>query len=258
MSSLFPHLFSPFEIRGKRFKNRLFFAPHGTGYAEGGGIGERGLGYYRARVENNIALLTSEATQVVPLPGQNYAQLSAGSDNCIPHFSRLARLCGEHDCRYFGQLYHEGRARAHLSEGARDVAVAPSALPDERFHIVPRSLSIADIESLVEQFGAAAGRLARANADGAEVLVGMGYLHAQFISEGTNVRTDRYGGSRENRSRFLRETLIAMREHAGDDFVIGFRIVPDEPDPDGQSPDDTIAVCQLMAREGLCDYISAV
>lgn len=256
MSTLFPNLFSPYEIRGKRFKNRLFFAPHGTGYAEGGGIGERGLAYYRARVKNNIALLTSEATHVVQLPGQKYAQLSAGTDDCVSHFSKLAALCAEHDCRYFGQLYHEGRARAHLSEGARDVAVAPSALPDERFHIVPQPMSVEAIESLVEDFGAAAGRLARANADGAEVLVGMGYLHAQFISEGTNIRRDQYGGSLENRSRFLRETLLSMREHVGEDFIIGFRIVPDEPDPDGQSPDDSIAVCQAMAKDGLCDYIS--
>ena len=98
--------------------------------------------------------------------------------------------------------------------------------------------------------------IARAGADGVEVLVGMGYLHAQFISPGTNVRTDQYGGSLQNRSRFLRETLIAMREQAGEDLIIGFRIVPDEPDPDGQSPQDSIAVCRAMANEGLCDYIS--
>ena len=170
MSALFPQLFSPFEIRGKRFKNRLFLAPHGTGYAEGGGVGERGLAYYKARVENGIALLTSEATKVVPTPGQQYAQLSAGSDDCVPHFRQLAELCHAHDCRYFGQLYHEGRARAHLSEGSRDVAIAPSALPDERFHIVPQAMSVATIESLVDCFGAAAGRLARAGADGAEII----------------------------------------------------------------------------------------
>ena len=256
MSKLFPNLFSPFEIRGKPFKNRLFLAPHGTGYAENGGLGDRGFAYYEARVKNHIALLTSEASPVVPSPGRKYAQLSAGSDDSIPHFRRLADLCRNHNCRYIGQIYHEGRAHAHLSEGCRDVAVAPSALPDERFHIVPRALSIMEIEDLVSYFGDAAKRLSLAGADGVELLVGMGYLHAQFLSPGTNVRSDRYGGSLLGRSRFLRETLLAMRERTGEDFVIGFRIVPDEPDPDGQSPGESVEVCRMMANEGLCDYIS--
>ena len=255
-ASPFPNLFSPFEIRGKRFKNRVFLAPHGTGYAEDGTVGDQGLAYYEARVRNEIALLISEASQVVPVPGQKYRQLSAGSDDCIPRFRRLARLCAEHDCRYFAQLYHEGRAKAHLSEGSRPVAFAPSALPDERFHNMPRAMSVAMIEQLVADFGSAAARLARSGADGVELLVGMGYLHAQFLSPRTNLRTDRYGGALEGRARFLRETLMAMRQGAGEDMIIGFRIVPDEPDPDGQKPEDALAACKLVADEGLCDYIS--
>ena len=112
MSKLFPNLFSPLEIKGKRFKNRLFLPAHGTGYAESGTVGEQGLAYYRARITREIALLITEASQVVPVEGQKYPQLSAANDECIPRFRRLAELCAEHDCRYFGQLYHEGRARA--------------------------------------------------------------------------------------------------------------------------------------------------
>ena len=69
MSRLFPTLFSPFEIKGRRFRNRLFLPAHGTGYAEGGRVGERGLAYYRARVARGIALLMTEAQQVVPRAG---------------------------------------------------------------------------------------------------------------------------------------------------------------------------------------------
>ena len=81
MSELFPRLFSPLEIRSKRFKNRLFMAAHGTGYAESGGVGDRGFAYYEARVSKGIGLLITEGSQVVPVTGQHYPQL----DLCRRH-----------------------------------------------------------------------------------------------------------------------------------------------------------------------------
>lgn len=256
MSRLFPNLFSPFEIKGKHFKNRLFLAAHGTGYAEDGGVGERAFAYYRARVSRDIGLLITEAHHVVPVIGQKYAQLSAASDDCIPMLARLAGLCAEHDCRFIGQLYHEGRARAHSIDGSEEVALAPSALPDERFHVMPRALTIPMIEEFVAHFATAARRLRDAGADGVEILVGMGYLHAQFLSPRTNQRTDAYGGSPEARRRFLRETLNAARDATNDEFLIGIRIASEEYDPDGLRPEDTLHACQCLDAEGLVDYIN--
>ena len=152
MSMLFPNLFSPFEIKGKRFKNRLFLPAHGTGYAENGRVGDRGFAYYQARVNRGIGLLITEANQIVSLEGQSYAQLSAATDECIPRLRRVADLCAAGDCRFFGQVYHEGRARAHSTDGSMDVACAPSAVPDERFHIMPRAMDLAMIEDLVNHF----------------------------------------------------------------------------------------------------------
>ncbi len=71
VSDLFPTLFSPFEVRGKRFKNRIFLPAHGTGYADAGTVGDRGLAYYRARITRGISLLITEATHVVALEEQN-------------------------------------------------------------------------------------------------------------------------------------------------------------------------------------------
>jgi len=255
MSKLFPNTFSPLEIRGKTFKNRLYFAPHGTGYAENGKVGGQGYEYYKARVTNGISLLISEATQVVPLPGQKYAQLSAASDDCIPHFKQLADLCRENDCRYFVQLFHYGRAYPHSLDGSKPVALGPSAMPDERNHTMPRALKVTEIEDLVRQFGEAAGRAYKAGADGAQILVGMGYLHAQFLSPRVNIRTDAYGGSVEGRSLFLRQTLRAMREETDDDFIIGIRIAGEEYDPDGLRLEDTLSICQLLEKEQLVDYL---
>ena len=256
MSKLFPNLFSPFELKGKRIKNRLFLPAHGTGYAEGGTVGDQGLAYYQARVSRGIGLLITEANQVVPLEGQKYPQLSAASDDCIPRLRRLADLCAAHDCRFFGQLYHEGRARAHSIDGSREVAIAPSALPDERFHIMPRAMTVAMIEDLVNRFAAAAQRMFKGGTDGVELLVGMGYLHAQFLSPRTNVRTDAYGGSSRGRTRFLRETLMAMREATGEDFIIGIRIAGTEYDPDGLTQEDAIETCQSLDHDGLVDFVN--
>ena len=256
MSELFPTLFSPFEIRGKRFKNRIFLPAHGTGYADAGTVGDRGLAYYRTRVTRGISLLITEATHVVPHEGQRYAQLSAASDDCIPGLQRLADLCAENDCRFFGQLYHEGRARAHSSDGSVDVALAPSAVPDERFHIMPHPMSLPRIEELVNQFAVGAARLMRGGTDGVELLVGGGYLHSQFLSPGSNLRTDRYGGSPEGRLRFLRETLMAMREATSTDFIIGIRISGKEYDADGLRLEDTVEACEALDRDALVDYVN--
>ena len=256
MSKLFPHLFTPLEIRGKRFKNRLFLAAHGTGYAEDGGVGDTGFAYYEARVTRGISLLTTEAMQVVPLEGQKYPQLSAADDSCIPRLERLVALCRDNDCRYFAQLFHEGRARSHSLDGSREVAYGPSALPDERHHNMPREMSRAMIADLVDRFAAGAVRARRAGADGIELLVGMGYLHAQFLSPRVNVRSDAYGGTPARRLRFLRETLEAMRAATGEDTILGVRIAGEEYDPDGLRLDDALSICRDLDGEGLVDYLN--
>ena len=193
---------------------------------------------------------------MVALEEQKYPQLSVASDACIPGLQRLSRLCSDHDCRFFGQLYHEGRTRAHSSDGSLDVALAPSAVPDERFHIMPRAIPPSMIEDLVNRFATGAARLLRGGTDGVELLVGGGYLYSQFLSPRCNLRTDRYGGSPEGRLRFLRETLLAIRESTSDDFIIGIRIAGEEYDADGLRLEDVIEVCRTLEHDALVDYVN--
>jgi len=255
VSELFPTLFSPFEIRGQRFKNRVFLPAHGTGYANSQSA-DRRLAYYRARVTAGISLLITEAMHVVALGSQSYPQFSVATDDCMPVLQELARLCSANDCRFFGQLYHEGRARAHSSDGSLDVAFAPSAVPDERFHIMPRAMPLPMIEDMVNRFAAGAARLLSSEADGVELLVGGGYLFSQFLSPRSNIRTDRYGGSLNGRIRFLRETLMAMREATSDSFIIGIRLAAEEYDADGLRLEDTLEVCRALEAGGLVDYVN--
>ena len=252
---MFPTLFSPVDIGSVQIKNRIFFGPHGTGMAAGGHLSDRQLAYYEARVRNDIGLIFTEAHHVVSLDGIVYPTCSAGDDSCIAPLAQMAELCGRHDVRFFGQVFHEGRAALSLREGRREVTIGPSAVADERHHNVPRAMTVTMIEDLVEQFAAGAERMMRAGADGVEVLVGMGYLHAQFLSPGANQRTDEYGGSAAGRRLFLENTLTAMRSAIGEGPALGFRIVPQDDDPDGLELDDSVAQCAAIAEAGLCDFI---
>ncbi len=256
MSKMFPNLFSPTEIRGKRLKNRLFLAAHGTGLAEDGKVGGAGYEYYKARVTRGIGLLITEATQVVPTPGQKYAQLNVSSDTCIPGLKSIADLCHENDCLYFVQLFHPGRGNGHSMDGSRPMSIAPSELPEERYHNMPRTMTVPMIRDLVTEFGKGAARAHRAGVDGVEILAGMGYLFAEFLSPRANIRTDAYGGSLEGRTRFLRETLAAMRASTSEDFILGVRISGEESSVDGIELEDTLEICRLLEHEGLVDFVN--
>ena len=251
----FPNLFKPFELRGKRFKNRMFLAPHGTGYSKGT-LSDRALAYYRARLEGGIGLIVTEGTQVVPVSGQGYAQLNGADDGFIAEVAKMSDLCAAYDARYIVQFYHEGRARAHSRDGSVEQALAPSVMRDERFHIVPRAMTLQDIADMTVCFADAAGRAAAGGADGVELLVGMGYLHGQFLSPRINTREDDYGGSPENRLRFLSDTLAQMRAKMGPDLILGIRIVPEDDDPDGLRLEESLPACAALAEQDLVDYIS--
>ncbi|HET9016871.1 MAG TPA: FAD-dependent oxidoreductase, partial [Thermomicrobiaceae bacterium] len=141
-------------------------------------------------------------------------------------------------------------------DGTAPVALAPSAVPNERFRVMPRALTVAEIEELVASYGDAAGRLARAGLDGVEVVASHGYLPAQFLSAGTNRRDDAYGGDEERRLRFVREVLVAARAAVGPSKVVGMRISLDERDPTGLEADAASAAVVALAGAGLLDYVS--
>src|SRR3546814_13766333 len=100
-------------------------------------------------------------------------------------------------------------------DGSAPVAYAPSVSPTERFHVVPRPLSRRLIREIVEGYAAAARRLKAGGLDGVEIVASHGYLPAQFLSPRCNTREDEYGGRFDNRLRFLRDVIAAIRDQAG-------------------------------------------
>ena len=143
-----------------------------------------------------------------------------------------------------------------LSGGLRGVAYAPSVVPDQRFHTMPRAMPVALIEEIIAEAGKAARRFGEAGFDGIELLASHGLLISDFLNPRNNQRTDAYGGSFENRLRFLRELLAAVRNGLGDGPVLGMRISAEEVEPGGLDKDEVIAVCQALKAKRAIDYVN--
>ncbi|AHI25529.1 oxidoreductase, FMN-binding protein [Komagataeibacter xylinus E25] len=254
MTASFPHLFQPLRIRGATLKNRIMSTGHDTTIPTDGTVNDRLVAYQAARAAGGAGLIVIQVAGVHESARYTNHILMANDDGCIEGYARLADACHAHDCTIFGQIFHPGREICERQEGLLTVAYAPSAVPSERFHVIPRALDAGMIRDIIDGFVAAAIRLQRAGLDGVEFVASHGYLPAQFFNPRVNLRDDEYGGSEENRLRFAREILAAIRAATGDDFVVGMRISDSERDDEGLTSDEVRAICREL--EPLLDYVN--
>jgi 2,4-dienoyl-CoA reductase-like NADH-dependent reductase (Old Yellow Enzyme family) len=254
----FPHLFSPFEIRGLTFKNRIFSPAHGTSLGDHGVVGEDLLRYHEARAAGGAGLIILEGMNLHPTFSFKGLYLDAGDDAIIPSLARLVEACHGHGCKVFGQLFHAGRGVRMSEDGSRPVAVSASDTPDERYRIVPSPLTIEGIQDIVAAYGDAARRFEAAGLDGVEVLASMGYLISQFLNPRINRRDDQYGGGLENRLRLLRDVMVDIRAKTGPAMISGIRVSGDEKDFDGLHADEVEATCEVLDRDDNIDYFNII
>ncbi len=257
-STSFPHLFSPLQIGPLRLKNRVLSSGHDTVMADHGHVTDQLVAYHRARAEGGAGLIVLQVAGVHHTAKYTSHMLMADTDDCIEGYRRL---CGEikpHGCAVFGQLFHGGRETTASDDGSLPVAYAPSSVPNERFGVMPRALDHPLITEIVEGFGAAAVRLQRAGLDGVELVASHGYLPGEFLDPEVNRRTDEYGGTPENRARFLRECLASIRNHVGADMVVGVRVSTEEDPHDPGRQEELLAALRGCAQDGLLDYVSVV
>jgi len=257
-STPFPHLFSPLRVGSITLKNRIVSSGHDTVMSEAGQVGDQLIAYHEARAAGGVGLIVVQATAVHPTAEYTDHSLAASDDDCIPGFRRLAETVHAHDCRIFGQLFHGGREIMDSRDGSLPVALAPSAVPSERFHVMPRAVPATMIGEIVDSFGQAARRFRTAGFDGVEIVASHGYLPAQFLNPRVNLRSDGYGGSAENRSRFLRETVAAIRAAIDPDCVVGLRISIGEVTPEGLTAEEAIEAVAALDADGAVDYVSVV
>ncbi|WP_325985970.1 FAD-dependent oxidoreductase [Pseudomonas protegens] len=256
MTSAFPHLFAPLQIRGKRLKNRIMSSGHDTSMPTDNLVNEQLIAYHRARAEGGVGLIVLQVAGVHDSARYTSHVLMATDDACIDGYRRLAETCHAHGTVVLSQIFHPGREIMESADGLLAVAYAPSAVPNERFRVMPRALDQDMIDEIIQGYADAARRLHQAGLDGVELVASHGYLPAQFINPRVNRRSDGYNGELEQRLRFIREILDAMRASTDAEFIIGLRISADERDPEGLTEDESLAAVQLL--QGQLDYVHIV
>jgi 2,4-dienoyl-CoA reductase-like NADH-dependent reductase (Old Yellow Enzyme family) len=256
--SKFPHLFSPLKVGHVTIKNRIMSTGHDTQLPREHNVNDALVAYQEARARGGCGLIVVQVASVHETAQYSSHVLLAVDDRCIPGYRQLAESCHAHGTVVFGQLFHPGREIMEGLDGSTPIAYAPSAVPNERFHIMPRPLTKRLISSIVEGYGTAATRLKRAGLDGVEIVASHGFLPSQFLNPRLNQRTDEYGGSLDNRLRFLHEVAASIRANAGGDFVVGLRISGDDFDHDGQKASEALEAILALETAGGLDYYNVV
>ncbi len=247
-------LFSALELGPVTLQNRIVSTSHQTTLVHDHLPTDDLIAYHEARARGGVGLIVIEATATHPSGLLTAHTIGGYLPEIVPVFRRMSEAVHAHGSRLMCQLFHGGREQ--ISVGPRAPAVAPSAIPSPRFKTEPRALTVREIGEMVDGYRQAARHAAEGGLDGVEVCAGFGYLPTQFLSPRANTRTDAYGGSFENRLRFLRELLEAMREGIGPGGAVGCRLTQEQLSPDGTDDDDVIEAARVLSAEGLCDYLS--
>lgn len=271
------HLLSQGRINGMELRNRIFFSPMGSNLAEeDGSVGERLHRYYVERAKGGAALVTMGSVSVgYPEGASNWRQEAISDDRFIPGIRKLADDVHAHGAKLAAQLQHggllamtdmlDGRAVAcpsipRKSKDSGDFVDVMLAEEQAKFfepyakmgEVQYNPLGKADIDRIVEMFASAAERAKRAGIDAVEIHGGHGYVFSSFLSPAYNQRTDEYGGSIENRARFLIEAIRAVRAAVGPDYPVWMRFDSQEFLMDnGITIDDAVRVAQLAESAGL-------
>ena len=216
------HLFDPLAIRDVTFANRVFVSPMCQYSSTDGYVNDWHYVHLGSRAVGGAGLVLTEATAVLPGGRISPHDLGIWMDDHIEPLARIVRFIHEQGSVAGMQLAHAGRKASTYrpwaghgtvpeSDGGWN-AVAPSALPFADYYPMPHALSIDGIKNIVSAFAAAARRACEAGFGVIEIHAAHGYLIHEFLSPYSNRRTDAYGGSFENRTRILRETVAAVRD----------------------------------------------
>lgn len=216
--------------------------------------------HYGSRAQGGTGLIIVEATGVVPEGRITNRCMGIWNDEQAEALSKIVKIVHENSESKIGiQLAHAGRKAStwngkqiSLEEGWE--TVAPSPVPYEESERIPHVLTVEEIKDLVQRFKEAAVRAIHADFDLIEIHAAHGYLIHQFLSPLSNTRTDEYGGSFENRIRFLLEIVEAVNEVLDDDHPLFVRISGTEYAPNGWNIKDSVALAKIL-KENNVDLI---
>ena len=249
-------LLQPFTLKHLTLKNRVMSTSHACGLHDGGMAAERYQRYHEEKARGGIALsMFGGSSNVAPDSPNTFEQLNVGVDACIPHLRQFSERMHRHGAALMCQITHLGRRGNAYADNWLPV-IAPSPSREILHRSFAREMDEGDIARVVAAFGDAAWRCKEGGLDGIETLAG-GHLIGQFLSPITNRRTDRFGGTLANRSRFGLMVHEEIRRRVGDDFVVGLRYTVDEGMADGLDFDDCVEIARAFEAAGTIDFFNA-
>jgi 2,4-dienoyl-CoA reductase-like NADH-dependent reductase (Old Yellow Enzyme family)/thioredoxin reductase len=252
MQTRFPRLSEPGRIGNIRLNNRIIKAPQHTGLANpDGSVTERMLRHYKELAKGGAAMVIVEYAWVDNDASKaSPCQLGIASIEHLPGLSLLAQTIQANGAKAAIQISHGGRQRFTLQ-----TPKAASAVPWEEIYAqgcpAPQELTFAEILQIVKDFGQAAKRAQIADFDMVELHACHGYLVSNFLSPHTNKRTDWYGGSPENRMRFLLEVVEEIKRQVGPDYPVSARLSGTDYEPDGHTIEETVELSKRLEALGV-------
>ncbi|WP_160670059.1 NADPH dehydrogenase NamA [Clostridium sp. C8-1-8] len=241
-------LFSSFKIKDMEIKNRIVMAPmcmyssDSAGYAN-----DWHYIHYSTRAIGGTGLIILEATGVEPGGCISSKDLGIWDDSHIEGLKNIVDQCHKYGAKVGIQLNHAGRKSEVLSEPM----IAPSALAFDETYRTPVEMTKEDIARVVKLFKDASERVLKAGFDTIEIHGAHGYLISQFLSPLSNKREDEYGGSLENRARFLKELVSAVRSIWPEDKPLILRVSAEDYVEGGNTPETMAELINLVKSEGI-------
>ncbi len=251
-------IFTPLAFKNLTIKNRLIRSNVSGRFDNYDGSGNPArINWETKFARGGVGAIISS---FVPVHGRgrilpNYAMMD--SDDRIPFWREVGKRVREHDCKFILQLSHGGRQR-DIAGVEYPESWSSTSKPDPLHGFEATAMTQQQISEVVQQFGQAAERAQRAGLDGVELHGSNGYLITQFLSSGINDRTDQYGGSLENRARFVREIVASIRLRCGPGFHLQMKISSTENnnamsigEPRGNTIQDAVQVCKWLEADGV-------
>ncbi|CAG8211309.1 unnamed protein product [Penicillium salamii] len=266
-----PSLFKPLTIRGQTFENRIGLSPMCQYSADDGHMTKWHMAHYGAIAQRGPGMMIIEATGVLPEARITPYCVGLWKDSQIAPLAEVIEFIHSQGQKVGIQLGHAGRKASTLPlwlgggtatdtvGGWVDNVKGPSAIPFSDGDVVPKSMTKEDIQGFKEAWSAAAKRAVAAGVDFIEIHNAHGYLLSSFMSTTSNKRTDRYGGSFENRIRLPLEVAQLTRDAIGPNMPLFLRLSATDwletSDEKGWKLDDTLEFAKLLADQGCVDVI---
>lgn len=242
-------IFSPIKIGNITLKNRIIRSATWEGMCKEGIPTEKLIKLYEDLAENDIALIISGYTYVSKEGMQLPNKMGLDSDNNLDVFKSMTDRVHKKGGLIAVQLVHAGGQALRKSSGLQPIA--PSAISFPTFQEVPKEMTKDDIKRVIESFALSAKRAKYAGFDCVQLHSAHGYLINQFLSPLTNKRKDEYGGSLENRFRFLKEVVLAIKSSVGQDYPLIIKLNGDDFLEGGFSINESSKVSKMLEELGI-------